>query len=61
MDYSRYSHPDIIDIQDLFNNIYELIDKKEDRQIERFKYNIFTLNYDDIVENILESNSNRYD
>ena len=52
-----YSHPDIIDIQDLFKNIYELIDKKEDRQIESFKCNIFTLNYDDIVENILEDNS----
>lgn len=52
-----YSHPDIIDIQVLFKNIYELIDKKEDRQIESFKCNIFTLNYDDIVENILEDNS----
>ncbi len=52
-----YSHLDIIDIQDLFKNIYELIDKKEDRQIESFKCNIFTLNYDNIVENILEDNS----
>ncbi len=52
-----YSHLDIIDIQDLFKNIYELIDEKEDRQIESFKCNIFTLNYDNIVENILEDNS----
>lgn len=52
-----YSHQDIIDIQDLFKNTYELIDKKEDRQIESFKCNIFTLNYDDVVENILETNS----
>ena len=51
------THKDIIDIQDLFKNVYELIDKKEDRQIESFKCNVFTLNYDDIVENILESNS----
>ena len=52
-----YNHQDIIDIQNLFKNIYELIDKKEDRQIESFKCNIFTLNYDDVVENILETNS----
>lgn len=52
-----YTHQDIIDIQDLFKNIYELIDKKEDRQIESFKCNVFTLNYDDVVENILENNS----
>lgn len=52
-----YSHQDISDIQNLFKNIYELIDKKEDRQIESFKCNIFTLNYDDVVENILENNS----
>lgn len=51
------THQDINDIQDLFKNVYELIDKKEDRQIESFKCNVFTLNYDDIVENILESNS----
>lgn len=53
----NYNHQDIIDIQELFKNIYELIDKKEDRQIESFKCNIFTLNYDDVVENTLENNS----
>ena len=52
-----YNKPDIVDIKNLFENVYELIEKKEDRQIESFKCNIFTLNYDDVVENILEANS----
>lgn len=57
MDKLEYSHKDIIEIKDLFEVIYELIDKKEDRQIESSKVNIFTLNYDDIIETILSNNS----
>lgn len=44
---------DIEDIKNMLNNIYKLVDKAENRQDSSYKINIFTLNYDDIVEDIL--------
>ena len=44
----------IINLKNLLNSVYILIDKAENRQPYMKKINIFTLNYDRIVENVLD-------
>lgn len=44
---------DINDIKNLLNNIYKLVEQTENRQDSSYKVNLFTLNYDDIIEDIL--------
>lgn len=44
---------DIKDIKDMLNNIYKLVEQTENRQDSSYKVNLFTLNYDDIIEDIL--------
>lgn len=44
---------DIKDIKNMLNSIYKLVEQAENRQDSSYKINIFTLNYDDIVEDIL--------
>ena len=44
---------DINDIKNMLNNIYKLVEQAENRQDSSYKVNLFTLNYDDIIEDIL--------
>lgn len=48
---------DLQDIGALMKNVYTLVDTTENRQDSSYKINIFTLNYDDIVETILQEKS----
>lgn len=48
---------DLQDIGTLMKNVYTLVDTTENRQDSSYKINIFTLNYDDIVETILQDKS----
>lgn len=48
---------DLQNIGILMKNVYTLVDTTENRQDSSYKINIFTLNYDDIVENILQEKS----
>ena len=50
-------HSDIIDVENLIENTYRLVETTENRQDSSYKVNIFTLNYDDIVETILQNKS----
>lgn len=50
-------HSDIKDIENLIENIYRLVETTENRQDSSYKVNLFTLNYDDIVETILKNKS----
>lgn len=50
-----YNHPDIIDIKKLFENTNLIIQEAENRTITMKQVNIYTLNYDDIVERVLLS------
>ena len=44
----------VVNLKNLLNSVYGLIDIAENRQPYMKKINIFTLNYDRIVENILD-------
>lgn len=48
---------DLQNIGILMQNVYALVDTTENRQDSSYKINIFTLNYDDIVEDILQEKS----
>lgn len=50
-------HSDIKDVENLIENIYRLVETTENRQDSSYKINIFTLNYDDIIETILQEKS----
>ncbi len=50
-------HSDIMDVENLIENTYRLVETTENRQDSSYKVNIFTLNYDDIVETILQNKS----
>lgn len=50
-------HSDINDVEDLIENTYRLVETTENRQDSSYKVNIFTLNYDDIVETVLQNKS----
>ncbi len=49
----NWESEDIKDIKNMLDSIYKLVDQAENRQDSSYKINIFTLNYDDIVEDIL--------
>ncbi len=50
-----YSHISIKNIEKLFSNIQRLVEESENRTKTTKQINIFTLNYDFIVENVLDS------
>ena len=44
----------------MLNTIYKIVENAENRQRDMKKINIYTLNYDNIVENILNSEAVSY-
>lgn len=50
-----YSHISIKNIEKLFSNIQKLVEESENRTKTTKQINIFTLNYDFIVENVLDN------
>jgi hypothetical protein len=56
-DYSatiEYKSKSITNLKRLLNSVYNLVEKAENRQPYMKKINVFTLNYDRIVENVLD-------
>lgn len=51
----NYNHPDILDIKKLFESINIIVQEAENRTITMKQVNIYTLNYDNIVEWVLLS------
>lgn len=50
-----YSNKSLIHLSELFSTIYKIVEDSENRQRDMKQINIYTLNYDNIVENILDS------
>ena len=49
-----YGHKDIIDIENMFYQVNLLVSRAENRTITMKQVNIYTLNYDEIVEHTLD-------
>ena len=47
------SNPSLVSIRSLMENVYKVVDKTQNRNVSMKQINIFTLNYDNIIENIL--------
>lgn len=48
------NHNDILDIEDLFIKVNKLVVETENRTLTSKQVNVYTLNYDDIVEKVVE-------
>ena len=51
----NYKEQSLINLKDMLQEIYRIVEKTENRQKDMKQINIYTLNYDSIVENILNS------
>lgn len=50
-----YTNISLINLKKMLNTIYKIVENAENRQRDMKQINIYTLNYDNIVENILNS------
>lgn len=48
-----YNHPSVFDIENLFRSVNKIILNAENRTLTTKQVNIYTLNYDDLVERVL--------
>lgn len=49
-----YKNESLVNLRELFKTTYEVVESCENRQIDMKQVNIYTLNYDNIVNNILD-------